>query len=458
MENDTSGFKRKRMKAAFTYPDGEAETTTILRTIRPKFHEALRMLRTGQARMLVTLDLDRLTRDPRDLEDLIDVVEHSSPRMVCDSVTGSMRLATDADITMARVMVAMANKSSRDTRRRVADARERRVKNGGNGGGGGRHFGFEADGVTIREAEADEIRAACRKVLASRGSPAKKISDEGLSMRAITRDLTKRKVPTVGGGPWRPETVRSILIRPVNAGIMVSRGQPVDVPEASQPAWMREPIVDEDTWSAVVDVLTDPGRTTTPGPAPRWLGSGLYLCPCGAPMRVSGSRQVYRCSRTGGGGHVARHALRLDALVERMLIGRLAEPDALALASPSRVPGIDAAALRRERAALRSRLDRAATDHYVSGTLSAAQFRRVNDAGRARAEAIDRQLAEAVKVSPLSEIAGADDVEQRWDSLDLGTRRAILAELCVITVQPARRGARFDEENAITVRWLHPAE
>jgi len=133
-ENDTSGFKRKRMKATFTYPDGETETTTILRTIRPKFHEALRMLRTGQARMLITLDLDRLTRDPRDLEDLIDVVEHSSPRVVCDSVTGSMRLATDADITMARVMVAMANKSSRDTRRRVADARERRVKNGGNGG------------------------------------------------------------------------------------------------------------------------------------------------------------------------------------------------------------------------------------------------------------------------------------------------------------------------------------
>ncbi len=38
---------------------------------------------------------------PRDLEYLIDVVELASPRIPVESVTGSLKLASDADITYA---------------------------------------------------------------------------------------------------------------------------------------------------------------------------------------------------------------------------------------------------------------------------------------------------------------------------------------------------------------------
>src|ERR1039457_489548 len=117
VENDTSAFKRKRTKL----PDGRTE----LRTVRPGFRSAVAMLADGRADGLIAYDLDRTVRDPRDLEDLIDVVESSRPRIPVESVTGSLRLASDADITMARVMVAVANKSSRDTARRVARARLR---------------------------------------------------------------------------------------------------------------------------------------------------------------------------------------------------------------------------------------------------------------------------------------------------------------------------------------------
>jgi hypothetical protein len=53
--------------------------------------------------VLVALDLDRLARDPRDLEDLMDVVEASSPRIPVQSVTGPLRLDNNADVAMARV-------------------------------------------------------------------------------------------------------------------------------------------------------------------------------------------------------------------------------------------------------------------------------------------------------------------------------------------------------------------
>ncbi len=90
-----------------------------------------RPARLGPADGLIAADLDRTARDPRDLEDLIDVVESKVPRIPVESVSGSLKLANDADITMARVMVAVANKSSRDTSRRVSRTRLRQAARAG---------------------------------------------------------------------------------------------------------------------------------------------------------------------------------------------------------------------------------------------------------------------------------------------------------------------------------------
>ncbi len=62
-------------------------------------------------------DIDRLTRDSRNLEDAIEVVEHFGKPII--DITGSLDLLTDNGRTMARVIVATANKSSADTARRV---------------------------------------------------------------------------------------------------------------------------------------------------------------------------------------------------------------------------------------------------------------------------------------------------------------------------------------------------
>src|SRR5258707_1837796 len=154
-----SAFKRRRIPL----PDGRAE----LRTVRPGFRRALAMLADGRADGLIALDLDRAMRDPRDLEDLIDLVEQSSPRIPVESVSGSLRLANDADITLARVMCAVANKASRDTARRVAAARRHRAEAGQYSAGGPRPFGFDRDGVSVNPAEAAEIVTAAESPLAA---------------------------------------------------------------------------------------------------------------------------------------------------------------------------------------------------------------------------------------------------------------------------------------------------
>lgn len=126
-ENDTSAFKQRTI----TLPSGER----VRRVIRPEFRTMLRHLADGQAQVMVAYDLDRAVRGPRDLEDLIDAKVLAG--LGVRSVTGSLRLDTDSDVAMARVLVAMANKSSADTARRVARAAKQQAIEGAWHGGPG---------------------------------------------------------------------------------------------------------------------------------------------------------------------------------------------------------------------------------------------------------------------------------------------------------------------------------
>jgi site-specific DNA recombinase len=82
----------------------------------------------------------------------------------------------------------------------------------------------------------------------------------------------------------------------------MNRGGEVDVPEADQPEWMRHPILDRQVWHAIADKLNNPARRVGLGAAPRWLGSGLFLC---------GACADKTCVRvTGGSSATARPTRR----------------------------------------------------------------------------------------------------------------------------------------------------
>jgi site-specific DNA recombinase len=427
VENDTSAYKRKRTRL----PDG----SYALRTDRPGFREALDLLATGQADGLIAYDLDRACRDPRDLEDLIDVVEARSPRVPVESVTGSLKLANDADVTMARVLVAVANKSSRDTGRRVARARLRQAMEGAYGGGR-RPYGFESDGCTQRPDEVAEIVRAADALLA------------GVSLRQVTLSLRNRSILTVTGRPWTPEAVRDMLKRPRNAGIATYKGE-----EVGRGKW--DPVLPEEQWRAVLALLNDPKRRTTPGNTPRWLGSGLYVCGlCGNIMRVQSPgkrRPTYRC-RTAA--HLMRHAPRLDEYVEEVLVQRLSEPDVASRLVRSE--GLDTTAAETEAAAIRVRLTEAG-DLWENGTLTAAEYKIRAARLRERLAEVEAQLSTELTRSPIDDVVGADDVRAAWDSLDLGRKRAILQALVVVTVLPAPRGRRpsgaYFDPDSVRFTW-----
>lgn len=423
VENDTSAFKRRKIRL----PNGRHE----LRTVRPGFRQALDLLASGHADGMIAYDLDRACRDPRDLEDLIDVVESAHPRIPVESVTGSLKLANDGDVTMARVLVAVANKSSRDTGRRVARARLRQASEG-RYGGGRRPFGFDADGTTVRALEAAEIALAADALLA------------GLSLAGVVADLNARGVASSTGRQWTAPAVRDMLLRPRNAGLIVYQGDIVDGVSAP---W--EPILPRERWEAVRALLTDPARRTTTGNTPRWLGSGLYRCghpdcadldpnPCMRVNSAPGHRRHYRCRRLS---HLARVAEPLDAWVEQVIVARLSRPDAASLITVR--ADVDVAGLASEANELRARITTAG-DLWESGVITDAELKvrrgRLND----RLSKLDAQMNAAAGSEPLAGLAGNPDAAQVWAGLDLARRRAVLDTIAVVTVKPAPRGRQPD--------------
>lgn len=295
-------------------------------------------------------------------------------------------------------------------------------------GDGRRPYGFEADGLTVIPNEAVVILQMADAVMA------------GVPLRSIARDLRKLEIPTASGTQWTPEGVRDVLLRPRNPGFMVHREttrkrKAYTDDDIVGPA-PRAPILDEEVWRSVVAKLTDPGRRTNfaPDPAPRWLGSGIYGCPCGAMMRVHkagdhADRPVYRCQQTGK-GHVSVPVAPMDDLVRRVVIEKLSRPDAVDLVAAP-VKGYDLAALRAELATCRARLDEIAAD-YEDDRITRSQFLTRTDKRRANMAEIESQLAEATEVSPLTPLIGAEDVAAAWDALSLGQQRAVLQPLVTI--------------------------
>jgi site-specific DNA recombinase len=425
-----SAFKRRKI----TLPNGRKEW----RTFRPGLRQAMELLVKGEHDGFIGLDLDRVFRDPRDLEDMIDIAEEYG--IPVESVTGSLRLSSDADVTMARVMVAVANKESRDKSRRVSAARERQAQ-AGEYGGGRRPYGFDEDGVSIRPDECAVITDAAERLV------------QGASLRSLALDLRTRKVPTVTGAAWSAETLRDILLRPRNAGFMVYQEE-----EIGDAPWKDDAPVPVETFRAVQRILTDPDRRMGPGAAPKWVGTNIYLCGIctdekftsrtGVHVRLGGRSPAYRCKEFN---HLVRQVAHVDKLVIATVLGRLAKADAVDLLTPAR-PEVDVAGLRSEAKAIRTNLNELAADKAL-GLIDRGQLITGTEKGKARLEQITAELQAAIVDSPLTPLIGAEDIEATWEALGLSHQRLVIDALVNVRILPSGRKGRGFDPSTVEITW-----
>ena len=302
--------------------------------------------------------------------------------------------------------------------------------------GGIRCYGYEPDGMTVREDEAAEIRRLADAVIC------------GQSLRSLALELNARGVPTVKGKKWASAHLRSMLLRPRLAALREHRGKIV-----AKGQW--PPIIDKETHEALKAVLEDPRRCTggsgRRGPVPTSLGTGIYVCGvCGEPRlrlgRSNARRAVYKCGNIDTSqamGHVTRVADKLDAYVEGALLDVISRPGVIeAMCAVVDTDDAELAALRAEQVTIRPRLNKAAK-RYEADEIDDEQLAIISKGLRNRDNEITAILTAANMRSPLDVLLGAESVEQMWDDvLTLGQQRAILAEVLTVTVLPTRSGGR----------------
>lgn len=472
---------------------------------RPDYIDMLAALRNGEGDCVLAWHTDRLHRSPVELEEYIDVCGPAG----IDTRTvkaGQLDLSTATGRMIARQLGVQARYEVERMIERSRRARDQKVERG-EYSGGPRPFGYEPDGVTPRTLQCPDCgrtgpkkftvrrqcdgcgavdqftpRLVCKQCEAAdtlrttfvcsscdttavfaAGSEAAAVVHaceailSGASLKSLATQIVCAGLPTSHGNEHRGANLRAILLKPRNAGLMKHRGEIV-----GRADWM--PLVDEATWRSVVAVLEDPARMPSATNARKHLGSNLYLCGvCGATLKASskpnrrggGTRPVYRCRVKDC---VTRDLPDLDGFVILQLTERLATENPAELMKRRDEQAVDVRAVQEDMRAARRRLTELAAA-LGDGEMDMQEWRAAVGPARARLQAAEDKMKDAVTRNPAAELIGAEDPALVWNSpeFDLSRKRAVVDHLMSVTVFPARRGrmpgGSYFDASTVRIEW-----
>lgn len=432
-----------------------------LRAKRPGYAAVLSMLEDREADAVIVWHTDRLYRQSRDLEPLIDIVDRTRA-VIRPVMQGELDLATASGRMVARILASVStHEVEHAIERMIAKKEENRAA--GIHSGGPRPFGYKPVRKTPRgeppevpkidPREAKLIKEAARAVLAHAADP-----ETGLSLSGVCRVWNARKVTTPRGNAWTISACKKVLISARIAGLIEHDG------EITGPAQWKA-IIDLTTHQALRTLLTDPARSAHLASdhgsrTPKYLGSGIYGCPCSETVGPGGSRvgthPRYRCT-TGGDGHVSRRADLVDDLVERALIAHLCTDAPVAEPAPA-IIGSDTTELTVRHTALTAQLDALAEAFADDLDSNPVEYRKAAGRIKEKIAAIEQQITDAVTAvasasepGPFGEI---DRTELLWryvedpegaltwwrETYPLERRRKILKSRATVTLVPGRQG------------------
>ncbi|WP_067652895.1 recombinase family protein [Nocardia harenae] len=413
---------------------------------RPDYDRMVADYQAGRFNALITWDLDRLTRQPRQLEDWIDAAESQGLRLV--TANGEADLQTDGGRMYARIKAAVARAEMERKGARQSRAQKQRAAKG-RPPRGVRATGYTLDGELV-PGEAEAVQAVYQsfangsslKAIAAALSGAeptvRKVGD-----RTAVQDLPKSvpPLPTRSGRPWNPTSVLSILRNPRYAGWSMLEGKIVRDETGAPVRGQWEPIVTDGTWLDVQRRLDDPRRKSNrAGTERKHLGSGLYRCGiCGALVRAHGAR--YRCA-----GHIMRVRDRIDEVVLQFVQHRLAQPDLANLLSQQDDGRVED--LVRAENLERDRIKRARAD-YKAELIDGEFFAEIKREAEAAIAAMEAERIGLAAGTAASEILLASSPVEAFGRADLAARRAVVDLLCEVHLNPAPRGRKTFEPSSI---------
>jgi site-specific DNA recombinase len=396
---------------------------------RPAWNAMMADANAGKIAGILVYRVDRFTRRPRDLEDLIDLAETQHLSIVGPS--GEFDLTTAHGRQQARWMGMQASNESDNTSERVKSALAAKMR-AGKPMGSGRQFGFKPGGVEPVPEEVTVIRELARRALA--GEP----------LATLAVELNDRGVRTTRGNHWSGQALGSMLSRHRYGGFVEHNGEIVATMAG-------KPVLDRKTYSALQAMLASRRRGAPP--SGRYLLTGLLYCStCKLPMngaqsarpRADGHKiREYRCTTARGGCTRTIQAEGVEAKVAARVIELLADPDTTrevskrekALSRQRKVAADDEAKLVQRLTDLEVKW---AKGEVIEPAYKAA--RASLNADLARVQAAKKAAQEAAKVAP---ITLALDAAADWQDMTDDERRVLIARLGLrIEIEGFKAGPR----------------
>jgi DNA invertase Pin-like site-specific DNA recombinase len=265
------------------YVDNDRSATS---GVRPEYQRLLVDVEAGRVTGVLAWDLDRLHRQPRELEAFIDLADTRHIRLA--TVTGEADLSTDTGRLYARLKGAVARHEQEHKAARQM-ARNRQLATAGDLQPKERPFGwrrtFEGSRPVFNELdprEAPAIRAAVDALLS------------GSSALSVYKAWNARALLTTKGNLWDNDKFRKMLLRERNAGLLTYNGATVKA--------TCEPIITTDELSELQAITASRVRQTH---GERKSGfSGVPRCVCGHRMyRRADPKSTYICANPEQLGH-----------------------------------------------------------------------------------------------------------------------------------------------------------
>lgn len=424
--------KRKGLLIVAEYEDNDRGASTRSKKPRPDWDRMLKAAKNGDFDVIVAYTTSRLTRRPREHEDLIELAENHgisyrfvrSPEFDLNTANGRM---------VARILAAADAGEAEETGERITRQRKQSRKNGGYIGVapyGYRnakvrgHDGSEVAGLEVIDSEARVVRSIVHSLLA------------GISPHHIAKRLNNAGVPTKNNGKgWTAGTLWWFAHRPeVWAGIVTYRGQVI-----GDGAW--QPIITREEYELLAALYqrANPHRRKPGRPSHRMLQRLLRCGKCGSTLAATGKKALYYCvsidypglGKTCGSVHVL--AEHVESEVRDRLLDRILQTDRDVLIG---IAGTDAdgRSLFAELADIDKQYDKLA-EGFISGRYDEMFVEKAQSRLRQARESVNAEINRKAKRKELIALPhDPEGLREAWDAQNV-TWRTRMVQLFVKDIQ-----------------------
>lgn len=415
-DDDLDAFaERENLVYVAEYVDNDISASTRSKKRRPGYEQMLADAKAGQFEVIAAYTTGRLTRRPREHEDLIDLATgHGIEFKYIRSP--SFDLTTAQGRRIARTLAAQDAGEAEDIAERVERDVRRRAE-AGEFHGGSLPFGIDGDREIVKgklryvrfrhhTTNAARVRKAVRRLLA------------GEKVYGIAKDYG-----------MQPRTLKRALVNPAIAGLRKYNDQLLPAP------W--ESIVDRKDWERVCEILGDPSRRKSETNQRKYMLSGLVYHDCGNRMTSTSATRTegptYECNpnklNTGGCGR-GRIVMRpLEKYIAEQVFTRLDSPE-LRKAMAREREGTDDTE-RELRKAIKDDEESLVRlgDERDDNLISEAEYRRRRARLTDRLEANQAALDKATRGRVYTNLPTGTELRAVWDTKDDTWKRTVLASV-----------------------------